>query len=326
MSSDDRQGAAPVAVVSWQYWKNRFNGDEQVLGSAIDIEDTRVPVPMHVTVIGVAEQGFSGIVVGYRPDVWISLSAVPDAMRSRASLALAARLKPDASIEQARAEMRVLDRSEIDELAQRDPQWRSVAIDVKPARTGLDTPLQQQFGGPLLLLMTMVGGVLLLACVNIGTPAARARRRAAARDGRSRLPRRWPLPHRAAGADRIVAARGNGRHPGGRRRAILRHDADAAHDLGDEIARSCARSGHSSRCAGADVHGCRHHAVGAPLRARARDRSVRVRSSDDAAAERGGAAAIQARIRQRTRRRASGDLAGAPERVTAVHRASAPPP
>jgi predicted permease len=169
MSSDDRQGAAPVAVVSWQYWKRRFNGDERVLGSAIDIEDTRVPAPMHVTVVGVAEPGFSGIVAGYRPDVWLSFSAVPDAMRSRAGLALAARLKPETSIEQARAEMRVLDRARIDELVQRDPQWHGVVIDVKPARTGLDTPLQQQFGGPLLLLMTMVGGVLLLACVNIGT-------------------------------------------------------------------------------------------------------------------------------------------------------------
>ena len=167
--SDDKPGAAAVAVVSWQYWKSRFNGDQRVLGSAIDIEDTRVPAPMHVTVIGVAPPGFSGIVVGYRPDVWISLSAVPDAMRSRAGLALAARLKPGASIEQARAEMRVLDRARIDALAQRDPQWLGVVIDVTPARTGLSTPLHQQFGGPLLLLMTMVGGVLLLACVNIGS-------------------------------------------------------------------------------------------------------------------------------------------------------------
>ena len=37
------------------------------------------------------------------------------------------------------------------------------------ARTGLDTPLHQQFAGPLLLLMSMVGGVLLLACVNIAS-------------------------------------------------------------------------------------------------------------------------------------------------------------
>ena len=89
IASDDPQGAAPVAVVSWEYWQKRFNGDARVLGSAIDIEDTRVPAPMHVTVVGVAEPGFSGIVVGYRPDVWMSLSAVPDAMRSRAGLALA---------------------------------------------------------------------------------------------------------------------------------------------------------------------------------------------------------------------------------------------
>jgi predicted permease len=167
-TADDTPGAAPVAVVSWQYWKNRWNGDERTLGSAIDIEDTRVPAPMHVTVVGIAEPGFSGIVAGYRPDVWLSLSAVPDAVRSRGSLALAARLKPGESIEQAQAEMRLLDRARIEALAQRDPQWLRTVIDVTPARTGLDTPLHQQFGGPLRLLMMMVGGVLLLACVNVG--------------------------------------------------------------------------------------------------------------------------------------------------------------
>jgi predicted permease len=167
--SDDRPGAAAVAVVSWRYWKSRFNGDQRVLGSAIDIVDTRVPAPMQVTVVGVAEPGFLGLVVGYRPDVWMSLSAVPDAMRSRAGLALAARLRPGVSIDQARAEMRVLDQARIDALVRGDPQWRHAVIDVTPARTGLSTPLHQQFGGPLLLLMAMVGGVLLLACVNIGT-------------------------------------------------------------------------------------------------------------------------------------------------------------
>jgi predicted permease len=72
------------------------------------------------------------------------------------------------SIEQARAEMRVLDRSSIEALARGDPQWRRAVIQVTSARTGLSTPLHQQFGGPLLLLMTLVGGVLLVACVNIG--------------------------------------------------------------------------------------------------------------------------------------------------------------
>jgi putative ABC transport system permease protein len=168
-SSDDRQGAAPVAVVSWRYWKHRFNADPRALGASIDIEDRRVPVPMHATVVGVAEPGFAGVVVGYEPDVWMSLSSVPDAARSRAGLSLLARLKPGVSLDQARAEMRVLDRPSIESLAQRDPQWLRAEIDVKPARTGLSTPLHQQFGGPLLLLMTMVGGLLLLACANIGS-------------------------------------------------------------------------------------------------------------------------------------------------------------
>ena len=80
-----------------------------------------------------------------------------------------ARLKPGASLAQARAEMRVLDQPRIDGLAQRDPQWRRVAIDVKPARAGLSTPLTDQFGAPLSLLMAMVGTLLLLACANIGS-------------------------------------------------------------------------------------------------------------------------------------------------------------
>jgi predicted permease len=167
-TSDDPPGAMPVAVVSWPYWNARFNGDHRVLGSVIDLVDIRVPVPLHATVVGVAEPAFSGIVAGYRPDVCISLSAVPDALRARVGLSLVARLKPGVLIEQARAEVRVLDRASIDALAKRDPQWRRVVVDVTPARTGLDTPLHQQFGGPLLLLMTMVGSVLLLACVNIG--------------------------------------------------------------------------------------------------------------------------------------------------------------
>ena len=166
--SDDQLGGPATAVLSWSYWQLRFHGDARVLGTSIDIEDTRAPAPMHATVVGVAADGFTGVVVGYPSDVWASLSTVPDAMRSRGEFSLMARLKPGVSITQARAEMRVLDRARIEALAKRDPQWLGVPIDVTSARTGLSTPLKRQFGGPLYLLLAMVGGVLLLACVNIG--------------------------------------------------------------------------------------------------------------------------------------------------------------
>ena len=167
-AADDQDDAPPAAVVSWQYWKHRTDAGAQVLGTTVDVEDARLPAPVRATVVGVAERSFAGIVAGYRPDVWVSLAAVPAAARGRAGLSLIARLKPDASIDQARAEMRVLDRDRIEGFAQRDPQWRQVAVDVKPARAGLLTPLHDQFGGPLLILFWLVVSLLMLACTNVG--------------------------------------------------------------------------------------------------------------------------------------------------------------
>src|SRR5262249_41941761 len=34
--SDDRPAATPAAVVSWRFWKDRFNGDPRVLGAPVD--------------------------------------------------------------------------------------------------------------------------------------------------------------------------------------------------------------------------------------------------------------------------------------------------
>jgi predicted permease len=64
--------------------------------------------------------------------------------------------------------MLVLDRPRIEALAARDPQWRQVKVDVTPARAGLSTPLHDQFGEALRLLLEIAGAVLLLACVNLG--------------------------------------------------------------------------------------------------------------------------------------------------------------
>ncbi len=324
-TSDDGPGTAPVAVVSWHYWRNRCNGNVHVLGSTLDIEDARMPAPMHVTVVGVAEPGFSGIMAGDRPDVWMSLSAIPDAVRSKASLSLVARLKPGASIEQARAEMRVLDRVRIDALAKGDPQWRKAVLDVASARTGLDTPLQQQFGGALLLLMTMVGGVLLLACVNIGTLLLA---RGAAREHEMAVrvslgAGRFRVVRQVLTESWLLAAMGGVLGILGARVAatmLMRIMISGTRSIGPAPHLDVALDARVL-----DVHGRRHRAGGAPLRAHAGDRGVRVRPCADAAAERCSAGAIAAKLRQRTGGGAGGDLPGAPQRVAAVPDASAPP-
>jgi predicted permease len=83
---------------------------------------------------------------------------------------LMGRLNPGASLEQARAEMRVLDRTRIEETAAAsgNAQWLRVRIDVVPATAGFST-LRRGFATPLLVLMAIVGVLLALACSNVAS-------------------------------------------------------------------------------------------------------------------------------------------------------------
>ena len=163
LSDEDNQPGAPaVAVVSWTYWNERFNRGPEILGTNLMLLGD-----LPVTVVGVAGREFVGLVVGYRPDVWLPAGVCQ--RKEPPGLAMMARLKEGVSIDRAQAEMRVLDRARIEEFARRDPKWRETTFDVLPARAGLSTPVHQQFAKPLWVLMAVVGALLLLACANIGS-------------------------------------------------------------------------------------------------------------------------------------------------------------
>jgi putative ABC transport system permease protein len=164
--------SSAVAVVSWSYWKGRFNLDPAIVGKRITIED--VPA----TIAGVAPQGFSGIVLGYRTQVWVTMATEPAIHHTtrHGSVALMGRLRPDVSIEQARAEMAVVYRQTFDEASlRRDPNWGRVKFDLEAAGAGLsraDPPagrLRDQFSKPLLFLMAVVALLLLIACTNVAS-------------------------------------------------------------------------------------------------------------------------------------------------------------
>src|SRR5512134_342015 len=91
--SDDAPKDVPAAVVSWRYWQYLFKGEPRALGAAVQIDDPRLPGPVHAIVVGVAERRFSGVTAGRGPDIWLSMGAIPATMRSRAALGLMARLK-----------------------------------------------------------------------------------------------------------------------------------------------------------------------------------------------------------------------------------------
>lgn len=193
---DDRLGSptAAVAVVSWSYSQTRGNLDPSIVGRRIVVSG----VPL--TVIGVAPPGFFGLQVGRATDVWIpaAAEALIEHPSHRAdgtlTLELMGRLKPGVSIDQARAELRVLDRFRVEALAtmMHDPVWRRATLDVAPGRAGVSA-LRDQLAEPLLSLMALVVLLLLITCANVASMMAV---RGAARRGEMSL-------RQALGASRI---------------------------------------------------------------------------------------------------------------------------
>src|SRR5437773_156587 len=71
MDDDDRGGAPPVAVISYQFWQRRFAADPAAIGRRIRINDTSF------TVVGVSARGFIGVDPGWNPKVYLPLHAAP---------------------------------------------------------------------------------------------------------------------------------------------------------------------------------------------------------------------------------------------------------
>jgi predicted permease len=67
-ASDDSPAAAPVAVLNYGYWQSAFGGSREVIGRTIELN----AVPF--TIVGVAEQRFTGVTPGSDYDVWVPLS------------------------------------------------------------------------------------------------------------------------------------------------------------------------------------------------------------------------------------------------------------
>jgi predicted permease len=173
---DDRLSAPnPVAVVSWSYWKDRFNLDPAIVGKRIVVDG------FPVTIAGVAARGFRGLILDNPQDMWLPEAMLPSlvpggSLERNGNVMLVGRLKPGVGLGQARAEMAVLFRQAVaEEPAGREKMFLSaMRFEMESASAGLSRA-RDQFARPLLLLMGLVALLLLLACANVaGMLAARA--------------------------------------------------------------------------------------------------------------------------------------------------------
>src|SRR6185437_12894409 len=168
---DAREGAAPVAVLGYEFWERQFGRDPGVIGRVIHIEGDAY------TIAGVSRKWFAGMTPGARVDVTIPITAprYKDLANSRGALWLfvTGRLRDGVTLDKAREQLRSFWHEALVASAPtatpgpRLDSFLKMGIDVDPAATGINRDLRGRFERPLRVLMMLVIGILIVACVNL---------------------------------------------------------------------------------------------------------------------------------------------------------------
>jgi predicted permease len=178
---DDRiyQGH-PVVVLSHAYWMARFSGDPNVVGRKVLVNN----YPM--TIVGVSAAGFVGLDPIQSPQIRVPILMKPVIVpewawvqvedRRTRWVQVFARLKPGYTVESAAAPLQGLFRQirEHEITLPAAAKWSAYnreeflkgTMHVEQAATGF-SGLRNEFSSALIVLMSMVGVVLLIACANV---------------------------------------------------------------------------------------------------------------------------------------------------------------
>ena len=177
--NDDRTiGGHPVAVLAYDYWKNRFAGDPAVVGKKIVINGN------NFTIVGVSKEGFDGVELGNAAKLFAPMMMQHDLMpdnkflkdrRTRFVNAFG-RLKPGVTQAEAKASLQPIMHAMLEQEVQ-EPAFSNASeftrkeflkntIDVLPGSQGRSF-FRQDLTTPLWVLMAITGTVLLIACANL---------------------------------------------------------------------------------------------------------------------------------------------------------------
>ncbi len=159
LPEEDQRGGHPVVMISARLWKRKFGADPRVVGKVVTLDSTSC------TIIGVLPEGFefpfAGVDVWFtRPSEW---SVLPARYWGIAILTGFGRLKPRVTLEQARAEMEVLNQQYIH--AHPSILEKGGTVRVVWLRDRLVANIRPM----LWTLFGAVGFVLLIACANVAS-------------------------------------------------------------------------------------------------------------------------------------------------------------
>ncbi|HSG49357.1 MAG TPA: ABC transporter permease [Longimicrobiales bacterium] len=176
-ADDENIGEHYVAVLSHDFWENELGADRSVLNQTLVVNGQ----PM--TVVGVAPRGFKGVTLGQSPDVFLPitmrqvLSPTWSGFENRRVywIYLFGRLEPGVTLEQAGDRINSVFSGILDEVEvplqegmseQTLERFRAKQVLLSEGYRGQST-LHGEARTPLILLFSITGLVLLIACANV---------------------------------------------------------------------------------------------------------------------------------------------------------------
>jgi len=164
---DEALGRDPVVVLSHGFWTRHAGADPRIVGQTLTLNGATF------TVVGVMPEAFTGIDVGVRPEVWVPMAMNKQVKtgtnwyeeRRGLFVFTVGRLKPGVTREQAQAQVTTI-AQRLEQEYPNDNKGRSVTV-VPLSQATINPNARQGVVAVTVLLMTIVGLVLLIACANV---------------------------------------------------------------------------------------------------------------------------------------------------------------
>jgi putative ABC transport system permease protein len=162
LHEEDQPGGRKVVLLSYELWQRRFGRDTRIIGSPLQLDGESYMV------VGVTPAGFRFPDDDLRAQVFLPMLVAhvanwksPDNFRLLRPLA---RLRPDVTLEQARAELTSLVRAQAE---QEPPQFKRMRAGMEVRVTALFERLSAPVRPILLILLSAVALLLIMSCVNV---------------------------------------------------------------------------------------------------------------------------------------------------------------
>ncbi len=154
---EEKRGAAPVAILSYQTWQTRFGGNDAAVGQQLTLNGRAF------TIVGILPPNFEFPLIPKQSEILTTIAGEGGNLEQRGALVLKAlgRLKPGVSQAQAQTEFAAIAMN----LEQQHPQYNKDA-------TIFLRPVSEQIVGrdvrrALWVLLGAVAFILLIACTNV---------------------------------------------------------------------------------------------------------------------------------------------------------------